>query len=235
MLTVYDFPSAAMVDDLELDLALVGDSLGEVVYGLPNTQYVTMDLMARHVEAVARGMKQTHIVGDMPFASYGEENAALTHAQRLIDSGAHSVKLENPSDAVVRKLAAHGIPVMGHVGLTPQSILDYKKQGKDPESARRITEDALRLQNAGCFAVVIEAVPDALAGNISRGLTIPIIGIAAGAEVDGQVLVWHDLFGFDAKKRSYSPKMADVRGQIRRAATDWFFAVREGRFPSGQS
>jgi 3-methyl-2-oxobutanoate hydroxymethyltransferase len=211
VLTGYDFPTARILDEMNLDMVLVGDSLGEVLYGFPNTTLVDMLLMLRHVKAVRLGLKKTHLMADMPFASYDEPNEALTNAVALKRAGADSVKLENPTSEVVRILVENDIAVFGHVGLTPQTIHDYKKQGKDAESAKRILDDSLRLEAAGCFGMLIEAVPDELAREITSRLAIPTVGIAAGPHCDGQVLVFHDVFGYEEKERSYSPKRAFIR------------------------
>ncbi len=227
VLTAYDFPSAAMLDDAGLDFVLVGDSLGEVVHGLPDTTHVTSDLMCLHVAAVRRGLKKTHLMGDMCYQTYDDPESALVNAKKLVAAGADSVKLENPKTEVVEALCRAGISVFGHVGLTPQTIHPYKKQGRDPVSAQKIMEEALRQEKAGCFGLVIEAVPDELAGRISKALAIPTVGIAAGNATDGQVLVFHDVFGFFAGERSYLKKRADVRGQIINAAAAYVADVKK--------
>lgn len=226
VLTAYDYPSALMVDNAGLDFVLVGDSLGEVIHGFPDTTHVTNDLMCLHTAAVRRGLKKTHLMADMPFQTYEDPESALGNARALIASGANSLKLENPKTEVVKKLVSEGIAVFGHVGLTPQTIHPYKKQGKDPESAERILNEAKRQEAAGCFGIVIEAVPDELASEITRALSIPTVGIAAGLGVDGQVLVFHDLFGFYARERSYVKKRADVFGAVEKAARDYVASVK---------
>ncbi len=217
MLTCYDFPTARILNDLNLDLVLVGDSLGEVLYGFPNTTLVTLELMLSHVKAVRLGLTNVHLMADMPFQTYEEPQTALRNAKKLIEAGADSVKLESPKTEVVKVLVENGIAVFGHVGLTPQTIHDYKKQGKDESSAQMIYQESLRQEAAGCFGLVIEAVPTELAEKITQALKIPTIGIAAGESCDGQVLVFHDVFGYDKKERSYSPKLAHVREEILKA------------------
>ncbi|MBL8993923.1 MAG: 3-methyl-2-oxobutanoate hydroxymethyltransferase [Spirochaetia bacterium] len=226
VLTAYDYPSALMIDGVGLDIVLVGDSLGEVIHGFPDTTHVTTELMCLHTAAVRRGLKQTHLMADMPFHTYEDPVSALENARRLIRVGADSLKLENPKTEVVETLVAEGIAVFGHVGLTPQTIHPYKKQGKDPESAKRILNEAKRQEAAGCFGLVIEAVPDELASEITHSLAIPTVGIAAGTGVDGQVLVFHDLFGFYARDRSYVKKRADVFGSVEKAARDYVASVK---------
>lgn len=226
VLTAYDYPSAFMLDGVGLDFVLVGDSLGEVIHGFPDTTHVTNDLMRLHTAAVRRGLKRTHLMSDMPFQTYEDPASALHNARELVAAGADSLKLENPKSEVVKKLVSEGIAVFGHVGLTPQTIHPYKKQGKDRESARRILEEAKRQEAAGCFGLVIEAVPDELAAEITRSLSIPTVGIAAGLGVDGQVLVFHDLFGFYAQDRSYVKKRADVFGAVEKAGRDYVASVK---------
>jgi len=227
MLTVYDFPGALMLRGSGLDMALVGDSLAEVVYGYPNTTHADMDLMLRHVEAVRRGLgDEIHLLGDMPFRSCEEPQQALANAKRMIDAGAQSVKMENPTPAVVERVVREGIPVFGHVGLTPQTIHEYKKQGKDPVSAARILSEAHAQEKAGCFGLVVEAIPESLAGEIADALSIPVIGIAAGGHCDGQVLVFHDVFGFYARDRSYAPKLSRVFESVHTAAAAFVRQVK---------
>ena len=203
-LTAYDYPTAALVDAAGMDAILVGDSVGMAVMGRENTLSVTMDVMVHHTAMVARAVKRALVVADMPFLSYhtGPEDA-VRHAGRLVgEAGAHAVKLEGPVDQFgdcIRAILRAGIPVMGHVGLTPQSILHFggfKVQGRDEADARRIKAAALALEEAGCFAVVLECVPAALAADITAVLSIPTIGIGAGAACDGQVLVMHDILGW---------------------------------------
>ncbi len=202
VVTAADYPSARAAEEAGIDLLLVGDSLAMVELGYPNTLPVTMDEMVHHCRAVARGARRPLLIGDMPFLSYQiRPEDAVANAGRFVkDGGMDGVKLEGGCDmvATVRAILAAGMPVMGHVGLLPQSIHrlgGYKVQGKDHESARRVLDDALALEEAGCFAIVLEAIPARLASLVTARLKIPTIGIGAGAGCDAQVLVSHDLLG----------------------------------------
>ena len=194
-LTCYDFTFAKTMDTCNLDAILVGDSLGEVLYGMDNTTFVTLEMMIQHTKAVKKGLCKTHLIADMPFNTYETKTEALSNAKKLIAGGANSVKLENPKSVVVEKLVANDIPVCGHIGLTPQTNQNYKKQGNDDLSKKQIIQDAKRLQQAGCYAMVLEAVNTHLAQKITSILQVPTIGIASGPYCDGQILVHYDLFG----------------------------------------
>jgi 3-methyl-2-oxobutanoate hydroxymethyltransferase len=240
MLTAYDYPTALLVDQSEIDMILVGDSLGMVVHGLPNTLGVTMDMMVLHCQAVARGASRALLVGDMPFLSYQvSTEEAVRNAGRLMAEGnMDAVKLEGGREVapVVEAILNAGIAVQGHIGLTPQSISKlggYRAQGKTAEAARRLLDDARALEEAGCFSVVLEAVPDKVAGLISDELSIPTIGIGAGADCDGQVLVTHDLLGlFDRFTPKFVKQYANIADVIREAVAGYRDEVREGVFPS---
>lgn len=195
MLTAYDYPTAFALDQVGLDLILVGDSLAMVELGFPNTREATLEMMCHHVRAVRTGAVSTHVVGDMPAGSYDTPDEAVASARALVDAGADSVKLEGPKVAEVTAILAAGIPVMGHVGLLPQTAEIFRKEGKTPAEAARITREARELEAAGCYAIVIEAVPAELATEITAAVGVPTIGIAAGAQTDGQVLVSTDLIG----------------------------------------
>lgn len=202
MLTAYDYTGALLVDRAAIDVILVGDSLGMVVMGLDSTVPVTMDEMLHHCRAVARGATYAHLVGDLPFMSYQADVVdAVRNAGRLMKEGnVDSVKLEGGQEmaATVRAIVAAGIAVMGHIGLTPQSLSKlggFRAQGRTADAARRLLDDALALEDAGCYAIVLEAVPAPVAAEITRRLRIPTIGIGAGPECDGQVLVFHDVLG----------------------------------------
>lgn len=207
MLTAYDYPSAKQAEQGRVDLILVGDSLGMVVLGYDSTIPVTMEDMIHHTKAVKRGAKDTFIVADMPFLSYHLTiKDTLQNAGRLIqETGAHAVKLEG-ADEVLEKISAltkAGIPVCAHLGLTPQSVGvlgGYKVQGKDAEAAKKLLDDAIKCEAAGAFAIVLECVPKQLAEEVTRAVSIPIIGIGAGIEVDGQVLVYHDILGYGVER-----------------------------------
>jgi len=201
MLTAYDYPTAQWVEEAGIDTILVGDSLGMVVLGYDSTVPVTMEEMLHHTKAVRRGAAKTFIVTDMPFMSYASLELALMNAGRLIkEGGADAVKLEGGVNVVsiVRGLTRAGIPVVGHIGLTPQTanqLGGFKVQGRDLDSAKQLVKDAQALEQAGVFLLVLEAIPRQVAGQISTELTIPTIGIGAGLDCDGQVLVLHDILG----------------------------------------
>ncbi|MEW5988042.1 MAG: 3-methyl-2-oxobutanoate hydroxymethyltransferase [Chloroflexota bacterium] len=240
MLTAYDYPSAVLVDRAEIDVILVGDSLGMVVMGLTSTVPVTMEEMLHHCRAVARGASNPLLVGDMPFMSYQADTAeAVRNAGRFLKEGAmDTVKLEGGREVTetIRAIVDAGIPVMGHIGLTPQSVSKlggYRVQGKTALAARRLLDDALALQAAGCYSLVLEAVPAPVAKAISQRLQIPTIGIGAGLDCDGQVLVFHDMLGlFDR----LSPKFVKPYANLGQVISQAFQAFREDvvsrRFPA---
>jgi 3-methyl-2-oxobutanoate hydroxymethyltransferase len=240
MITAYDYPSARLAEEAGVPLILVGDSLGNVVLGYDSTVPVTMEEMLHHVKPVVRATRRTHVVADMPFMSYQAGAAdAMRNAGRLLkEGGAQSVKLEGGARVAetVRALVDAGIPVMGHLGLTPQSINQlggYKVQGKTPAAAVRLLNDAMTLQEAGAYAVVLETVPVHVARIITEKLDIPTIGIGAGPETDGQVQVWHDLLGL---YQDFSPKhakqYANLAGVITAAVRTYAQEVRDGSFPT---
>jgi 3-methyl-2-oxobutanoate hydroxymethyltransferase len=240
MLTAYDFPGALLVDEAGIDIILVGDSLAMTVLGHTSTVSVTMDEMLHHCKAVARGAARAFLVGDMPFMSYQiNRDEAVRNAGRFIqEAKMEAVKLEGGREVLptVQAIVQAGIPVMGHIGLTPQSATKlggYKVQGKTAPAARRLLDDALALQEAGCFSIVLEAVPAPVAKAISQKLSIPTIGIGAGPGCDGQVLVFHDVLGlFDR----FTPKFVKQYGQLRRPILEAFKAYRQevetGLFPT---
>ncbi|MFC4768963.1 3-methyl-2-oxobutanoate hydroxymethyltransferase [Effusibacillus consociatus] len=239
MVTAYDYPTARAVEDSGADVILVGDSLGMVVLGHETTLPVTLDDMIHHTRAVKRGAKNTFVVTDMPFLSANISiPETVRNAGRIIqEAGADAVKLEGGREMIdeIRALMKANIPVMGHLGLTPQAVNQlggFKLQGKDVESAKRIFEDALFLQEAGCFAIVLELVPTPLATMISEHLTIPTIGIGAGAGCDGQVLVIHDLLGIT---NDYMPRFVKKYGNLYETMVDavksYNQEVRDGVFP----
>ena len=217
MLTCYDYPSAKIVNQTSVDVILVGDSLSEVIYGYPNTTYVDVDLMCRHIEAVAKGAPDKHVLGDMVANSYETPELAVKSAKSLWDAGADSVKMEIPTKEVIEAVIESGIPVCGHVGLTPQTIHDYKKQGTDKDSAELIFKQASLQDEAGCWGVVLEAIPIELATKITQSMQGVAIGIAAGDTTDGQVLVFHDLLGYDPIERSYVKRLADTNSYFKEA------------------
>ena len=240
MMTAYDAPTAALLDAAGVDSLLVGDSVEMTVYGEPSTLTATMDAMVRHSRAVSRAAKRALVVGDMPFLSYqaGEREAVVNAGHFLAEGGCAAVKVEGGRRVLpaVAAILAADIPVMGHVGLTPQSyrkLGGFKVQGREEESAREILEDAKALASAGCFAVVLECVPDTLASEITRELPVPTIGIGAGASCDGQVLVFHDVVGLT---RDLSPRFvrryANIATIIEGAARAFTSDVKSGAFPS---
>ena len=239
MVTAYDYPNGVLVDKAGIDIILVGDSLAMVVLGYENTVPVTMDEMILHCQAVARGAKHPLLVGDMPFMSYEVSiQEAVRNAGRFLKEGKMDVvKLEGGQDRaeIVRAIVTAGIPVMGHIGLTPQTISKlggFKTQGKSVESAVKLVKDALALQEAGCFSIVLEAIPDRLATLITKKIKIPTIGIGAGAGTDGQVLVLHDMLGlFDRFTPKFVKKYANLSETGVKALQQYVDEVEKGVFP----
>ncbi|PWH16512.1 MAG: 3-methyl-2-oxobutanoate hydroxymethyltransferase [Anaerolineae bacterium] len=240
MLTAYDYPTALALDQAGIDAILVGDSLGMVVLGYETTLPVTMDEMLHHARAVSRGAKNALRIGDMPFLSYQiSTQEALRNAGRFLqEGGMDAIKLEGGRERVetIRAIVQAGIPVMGHLGLTPQSIHQlggFRAQGKTASAARQLLEDALLLEEAGCFSLVLEAVPARLAEFISHRLSIPTIGIGAGAGTDGQVLVTHDLLGlFDRFTPKFVKQYANLHHQMQQAFQAYITEVQERQFPA---
>ncbi|MFC3801354.1 3-methyl-2-oxobutanoate hydroxymethyltransferase [Cohnella sp. GCM10012308] len=240
MVTAYDYPSARLAEEAGVDVLLVGDSLGNVVLGYETTVPVTLEDMIYHTRAVVRGAPRTMIVTDMPFATYrGSKEQTLRNAARLMqEGGAHAVKLEGGAELAdeVALLVSAGIPVIGHLGLTPQSVLQiggYKVQGRDEAEAARLLADAKALEQAGAAAVVLELVVEPAAAAVSRALSIPTIGIGAGRGCDGQVLVYHDLirYGSGIRDKRFVKPYADVGETIRSAVSQYVNEVKTGRFP----
>jgi 3-methyl-2-oxobutanoate hydroxymethyltransferase len=242
MITAYDFPSGRIADEAGVELVLVGDSAGMVVLGNESTVPVTVEELLMLTRAVTRGAKRPLVVADLPFGSFQISDAgAVENAVRFVkEAGADAVKLEGagPTLSRVQAIVGAGIPVMGHVGLTPQSATmlgGFKAQGRTAEKAGRLYEDALALEAAGCFAIVLEAVPAAVAARVTEALRVPTIGIGAGAACDGQVLVWHDLLGlYEGKAPRFVRRYADLATEARRAVEAYVDDVREGRFPEEQ-
>jgi 3-methyl-2-oxobutanoate hydroxymethyltransferase len=240
MLTAYDYPTALAIDRAGIDSILVGDSLGMVVLGYENTLPVTMEEMLHHCKAVARGARCALLIGDMPFMSY---QASIDHAVQnagrfLKEAGMDAVKLEGGRERLdaIQAILGAGIPVMGHLGLTPQSVHQFggfRAQGKTADAAKRLLEDALLLQGAGCFSIVLEAVPRKLAELISHRLEIPTIGIGAGDACDGQVLVTHDLLGlYDRFTPKFAKRYAEIHAVMSEAITAYKTDVESHRFPA---
>jgi 3-methyl-2-oxobutanoate hydroxymethyltransferase len=242
MVTAYDFPSGRIADEAGVELVLVGDSAGMVVLGNESTVPITMEELLMLTRAVTRGAKRPVVVSDMPFGSFQvSDDAAVENAVRFVkEAGADAVKLEGagPTLSRVQAIVGAGVPVMGHVGLTPQSATmlgGFKAQGRTAAKAERLYEDALALEAAGCFAIVLEAVPAPVAAAVTDALEVPTIGIGAGAGCDGQVLVWHDLLGlYEGKAPRFVKRYADLAGEAKRALEAYVDDVREGRFPEEQ-
>ena len=240
MLTAYDYPTALAMDQAGVDAILVGDSLAMVVLGYETTLPVTMEEMLHHARAVARGAKSALLIGDLPFMSYqvSVEEATRNAGRFLQQGGMDAVKLEGGRERAdaVRSITSAGIPVMGHLGLTPQSVNQlggFRAQGKTALAAKRLVEDALILEEAGVFSLVLESVPARLADLISKKISIPTIGIGAGAGCDGQVLVTHDLLGlFDRFTPRFVKKYADFHREMQSAFTDYIEDVETRRFPA---
>jgi 3-methyl-2-oxobutanoate hydroxymethyltransferase len=238
-LTAYDYLTARYVDEAGIPLVLVGDSLGMTILGYETTLPVTMDEMVHHTAAVSRGVKEALIVADMPFMSYqGTLEHALENAGRFIKEGrADAVKIEGGAMRVdlIKKLIANGVPVLGHIGLLPQSVKEtggFKMQGKTDESARKLMDDAVALEQAGVFAIVLECVPAELAQKITAALTVPTIGIGAGPHCDGQVLVFTDLLGLGhGHVPGFVKKFADLKPQIQEALAAYKKEVEASAFP----
>ena len=241
-LTAYDYPTARLLDEAGVDILLVGDSLGMVVLGYENTLPVTMEEMLHHTRAVRRGTRRALVVADMPYGSYHAElEESLRNAVRFVkEGGAEAVKLEGGEKRLelIARLVEAEIPVMGHIGLTPQSVHTlggFKVQGKTVEAAEQLLRDAQSVEAAGAFAIVLESVPRELAARITQQLRIPTIGIGAGPECDGQVLVFHDLVGLtQGTVPKFARRYANLAEEIARAAGEYCEDVRSGRFPSDE-
>jgi 3-methyl-2-oxobutanoate hydroxymethyltransferase len=236
MLTAYDFPTAQILDEAGIPVLLVGDSLANNVLGYETTLPVTMDEMLHHTRAVARGATNAMVVGDMPFLSYqvSVEEGIRNAGRFLKEAGAHAVKLEGPQIELSSKLVELGIPVMGHIGLTPQSVHGmggYRVQGRGEEAARTLLDQAHAIEKSGAFSIVLEGVPAELGRQITEGTQVPTIGIGAGPHCDGQVLVVNDLLGLSPRLPKLAKAYADLRAQIAEAARAYAKDVAEGAFP----
>jgi len=241
MLTAYDYPTARILDEAGIPVILVGDSLANVVLGHPTTLPVTMEEMLHHTRAVARGAPSALVVGDLPFLSYqaSDEEAVRNAGRFLKEAGAHAVKLEGGRPELIERVVSAGIPVMGHLGLTPQSVHamgGYRVQARTEETAERLLADALQLEKAGAFSLVLEGVPSAVAGRVTGSLAVPTIGIGAGPHCDGQVLVLHDLLGLSfGKPAKFVKRYADLRSEIERAVTSFREEVEGGAYPGPEN
>jgi 3-methyl-2-oxobutanoate hydroxymethyltransferase len=239
MVTCYDAPTQAIIEKTEVDCVLVGDTVSVVVHGHDNTTYATMDMMCLHVSAVKRKQKTKFIIGDMPFLSYrGPISETLHNVRRLLEAGAHAVKIEGASGNLetIHQLVESGVPVMGHLGLTPQSFYAFgghRVQGKTHDAQEKLRRDARALEKSGVFALVLECVPSEVAKMISDELSIPTIGIGAGPDTDGQVLVLHDLLGFDPSfKPKFLKQYMDTEHAFQEALASYAKEVKTHDFPS---
>jgi 3-methyl-2-oxobutanoate hydroxymethyltransferase len=235
MLTAYDFPTAQILDEAGIPILLVGDSVANNVLGYPNTLPVTMEEMLHHTRAVVRGAQNALIVGDMPFLSYQPSvEEGIRNSGLFIKAGAHAVKLEGVQVELTHQLTDLGIPVMGHIGLTPQflhALGGYRVQGRTEEAALRLQQQATELEKAGIFALVLEAMPADVGKAITESLSVPTIGIGAGPHCDGQVLVINDLLGLNAWTPKFVKRYADLREGITRAVRSFADEVESGTFP----
>lgn len=239
MLTAYDYPSGKLAEEAGVDMILVGDSLGMVVLGYDSTIPVTLDDMVHHTKAVKRGAKNTFIVTDMPFMSYHvSRSETLKNAARIIqEAGAHAVKVEGAKDVIytISTLTEAGIPVVAHLGLTPQAVGvlgGYKVQGKDAESAKQLIEDAKKCEQAGAIALVLECVPKQLGEEVTKSISIPTIGIGAGDKTDGQVLVYHDVISYGVERvAKFVKQYTSVNEQILEGLQTYVSEVKTGLFP----
>ncbi len=242
MLTAYDAPTARIVDEAGVDIVLVGDSVGNVIQGLSNTLPVTVDEMIYHTRIVSRGIQNAHLCADMPFMSFqsSKENAVKNAGRFVKESGAESVKLEVTNDYIdtIREIRKAGIPVMGHIGLRPQSFHDmggYKLQGREKSEGAELLALAKKIEDAGAFSLVLESIPQKLAKKITRSIKIPTIGIGAGPDCDGQVLVINDLVGLSEEPLpKFVKKYAEVRETMKEATKDYVDEVKKGVFPSSE-
>jgi 3-methyl-2-oxobutanoate hydroxymethyltransferase len=235
MLTAYDFQMAKILDEMSIDLILVGDSLGMVVQGYSTTKNVTMADMIYHIKAVARGAKNTPIIGDMPINSCNTPENGLLNAKNFLEAGAHGVKIEGNRPDVIKTLINAGIPVMGHVGMLPQMAETYRVKGKQPEEAEEIFQDASDLDRYGVFSIVLECIPESLAKRITESLKTPTIGIGAGKHCDGQVLVINDMLGLDETfKPKYVKTYANLNKTIKDAVAKFIEEVSAGTYPDGE-
>ena len=234
VLTAYDALTASLVDSCKIEMILVGDSVGNVLLGYENTTKVTMQDMLHHVSAVCRAKSNAPVIADMPIHSYDNPKIALENAKKFIMLGADAVKIEGAKIDVVRELVKNKISVQGHVGLLPQTMLDYKVQGKTDELANKIIADSIALDKAGIFSLVIECVPASLGKKITESVSVPTIGIGAGMDCDGQVLVINDLLGLNSGdfKPKFVKRYADLKSEFLKAVNEYKKEVKERKFPS---
>lgn len=232
MLTAYDYPTAKVIDEVGIDYILVGDSLAMVVLGHKDTKSITLSEMLEHTRAVARGTKKTFIVGDMPIGTYNTPQQAVRNAKKFLAAGAQGVKIEGNKAFVIKTLTSKKIPVMGHLGLQPQTAEVYKVQGRDGKDAKAIYDDSVKLDKLGIFALVLECIPSPLAQKITKAIKTPTIGIGAGPYCSGQVLVLHDILGLSDFQGKFVKQYTDVKKVMQDAITAFKDDVLSGRFPS---
>ncbi|KTD52155.1 3-methyl-2-oxobutanoate hydroxymethyltransferase [Legionella quinlivanii] len=238
-LTCYDYPSACIIAETELDCVLVGDSVAMAVHGYETTVMATIEMMEFHTRAVARGIQKQFLVSDLPFLAHkGSQQETVANVRRLLQAGAQAVKIEGgdlDTCKTIAHLVAAGVPVVGHIGLTPQSVHQlggYKVQGKTREQAEQLLNQAKDLESAGCCALVLECVPQNVAQHITNHLSIPTIGIGAGVGTDGQVLVWHDMLGLNDFKPHFLKQYCEGKAYFRQAINDYIDEVRHSQFPA---
>lgn len=231
MLTAYSCPIARCLQNAGIDVMLVGDSWGMVDMGFESTRQVTMEHMCDNIGAVRRGAPDTHVIGDMPYGSDADADLALRNATRFIEAGADSVKLEGPKYAIIETLVAHGIEVCGHTGLTPQTVTSFKQVGREQQEAARVLAEAKKLAEAGCFLLVLEHIPAELGIEITGSIDIPTIGIGAGSDCDGQVLVVNDLMGLGDRWPPFSKQYMHLADLLKEAASRYAREVKDRRFP----
>jgi len=235
MLTAYDCQMGKLLEEAGVDLILVGDSLGMVVQGNRDTKKVSMRDMIYHVKAVAEGVENTPIIGDMPINSYGTVDDGLENAKKFLEAGAHGVKIEGKPEGVAEALIESGIPLMGHVGMLPQMAETYRVKGKTPEEAEEIYKDAVSLDKLGVFSMVLECIPESLAKRITENAMAPTIGIGAGKYCDGQVLVINDMLGLDQSfKPKFVKRFADLHSVVKKAVTEFREEVMKGVYPDDE-
>ena len=231
VLTCYDYFTAKILNSVGIDIILVGDSLANVILGYETTRDVTMNEMKIFTEAVARGAKNSFIVGDMPYLSDRNKEEAVKNAKIFVQSGANAVKIEGNKEEIIKAIIKEGISVMGHIGLLPQIAKNFEMQGKDKEAADKLVKDAKALESYGCFCIVLECVVPELAKKITESVKIPTIGIGSGKDCDGQVLVINDILGLCEKSPSFAKKYADLGKEIRRSVEGYKKEVKENKFP----
>jgi len=234
MLTAYDYPTAKIIDEVGIDYILVGDSLAMVVLGHKDTKSVTMAEMIHHTKAVARGVKNTLVIGDMPIHTYDTPKTAIKNAKLFLKAGAHMVKIEGYKPEIIKALRKENIRVVGHLGLLPQTARQYKVQGKDEKEAQKILYDAINIDKLGIELLILECVPTALAKKITSSIKTPTIGIGAGPYCSGQVLVLHDIIGLSGFEGKMVKRYGNVKEEIRRAVSSFKKEVILARFPGSK-